>query len=311
MSRHKTVRRAVRSDDPSLTPEANRLLTDELREIVGADEVEVPAETPDERDAPHAGRSTILGVIQANKVLFTITLLALLVVGVILSLVTGSWWALVAAAAVHAAGTLLVTTIALRMTSEVEHVDPATSARLQEEGVADPDRVVTELASEFAGEREAQGAAEIVSTGHNDNLADPLAEPARATAEQRTVMTPSARRSRPAGSGTVIGAMPLAVVAGVLVISLVVAIAEGGWLWAVPAIVWAAGAAWLFVVLRVDGRAEERAAREGRPLTDGGPDRAPGDTATAARARLLPVMAVVVLGVAGFCALVALLLTSI
>jgi Flp pilus assembly protein TadB len=276
MSRHKTVRRAVRSDDPSLTPEANRLLTEELREIVGADEVEVPAGTPDERRAPHAERSTVLGTIQANKVLFAISLLALLVVGVILSLVTGSWWALVAALAVHAVGTLLVTTVALRMTSEVEHVDPATSARLQEEGVADPDRLVTDLASEFAGEQEATRAAEIVSTGRNDNRADPLDEPARATAEQRTAMTPSARRSSPAGSGTLIGAMPLAVVVGVLLVALVVAITQGGWLWLMAAVVWAAGAAWLFVVRRVDGRAEERAARDDRPPT-GGPGRAPGD----------------------------------
>ncbi len=38
--------REVRSDDPSLSPEANRLLTRELRAAVGADWVRVPTGTP-------------------------------------------------------------------------------------------------------------------------------------------------------------------------------------------------------------------------------------------------------------------------
>ncbi len=38
-----TERRFVRSEDPELTPEANRLLTEDLREVVGRDEVEGPA----------------------------------------------------------------------------------------------------------------------------------------------------------------------------------------------------------------------------------------------------------------------------
>lgn len=43
MNRTTTVRRQVRSEDPSFSPEANRPLTDELGQVVGADEVEVPA----------------------------------------------------------------------------------------------------------------------------------------------------------------------------------------------------------------------------------------------------------------------------
>jgi hypothetical protein len=38
------VSRDVRADNPNLSPEANRLLTDELREAVGADRVEVPGD---------------------------------------------------------------------------------------------------------------------------------------------------------------------------------------------------------------------------------------------------------------------------
>jgi hypothetical protein len=278
MTRSRTVRREVRSADPSLSPEANRLLTDELREVVGAEEVELPAGTPARHETDHGGRSTFAGTLAANRVLIVVSLTALIVVGVIVSLATGSWWALVAACAVHATGTLLIAAFAIHMTTRVEHVDPTTAARLEAEGVTDPDRVLSGLTEEFAGAQRAGGAAEVVSTGHNDNLADPDSEPAQAALEQRTVMTPSARGSSPAGSGSPIGAMPLAIVVGLVVITLIVAIAEGGWLWAVPAITWAGAAVWLALTLRVDGHAEQQAASDGTPLQDGGPDRGPGDT---------------------------------
>lgn len=298
MSHPRTVRREVRSADPSLSDEANRLLTEEVRKVVGRDVVEVPAETPKRHDEAHGRRSTVLGTIAANRLLFAVSLAALIVVGVIVSLATGSWWALVAACAVHATGTLLIAAFAIGMTTRVEHVDPATAARLEAEGVSDPDRVLSELTDEFAGAQEATGAAEVVSTGHNDNLADPDAEPARAALEQRTVMTPSADASSPGGSGSAIGAMPLAIVAGLVAISLLAAIFEGGWMWAVPVLAWGGAAVWAALALRVDGRAEQRAAAEGEPL--GGGSR-----------RLAPVLAAVVIAVAGFAALVALLMTSV
>jgi hypothetical protein len=48
--------REVRSDDPSLSQEANRLLTEELREAVGADRVRVPRGTPRKSERSHGGR---------------------------------------------------------------------------------------------------------------------------------------------------------------------------------------------------------------------------------------------------------------
>lgn len=304
----RTVTRPVRSEDPSLSPEANRLLTDELRQVVGAEQVELPASAPDGRRDAHGGHGPFAGALIANRIVIAIAFAALVTVGAILSLITGSWWALVAACAVHATGTLLIAGFAIHLTTEVEHADPATAARLEAEGVEDPDRVLTELAEQFAGAESTTGAAEVVSTGSNDNRADPEREPARALREQRTVMTPSAGGSSPAGSGSAIGLMPVAVVAGLLVVTLVAAISQGGLVWALPAIVWGAATVWLLLVLRIDGRAEERAAAAGEPL-GGGPGRQRGDTPTAARARLLPATAVVVIGVAGFCVLVALAMT--
>jgi hypothetical protein len=47
--------REVRSDDPSLSPEANRLPTEELREVVGTDRVRVPRGTPRQSERSHGG----------------------------------------------------------------------------------------------------------------------------------------------------------------------------------------------------------------------------------------------------------------
>lgn len=278
--------------------------------MVGTDEVEIPVGTPARGDSGHGASRGLTATLSANRLLVGVTFAVAVVFGAILSLVTGSWWALPIACAVHAVGTVLVAALALQMTTRVEHVAPATAAALEAEGVSDPDRALSELTEELAGEQGAVGAAEVVSTGRNDNLADADAEPARAAVEQRTVMTP-AHGSRPAGEGSAIGAMPLAVVGGMVAIALIVAIAEGGWAWAAPAITWAAAAIWLALTLRVDGAAEQRAARAGKPLTAGGPSRAPGDAGTAARGRLAPVVAVVTAGVIGFCVFVALLTTSI
>src|SRR3954470_6833770 len=46
-------RRRVASDDPSLSPEANQMLTEELRAIVGSAFVEVPTERADPAHARH------------------------------------------------------------------------------------------------------------------------------------------------------------------------------------------------------------------------------------------------------------------
>src|SRR4051795_5490162 len=80
-----TERRFVRSEDPSLTPEANRLLTEELQEVVGAEEVEVPAGTPRRSDEAHAVHSPLVTTLLSNRPILIVTLLAAVVVGAIVS----------------------------------------------------------------------------------------------------------------------------------------------------------------------------------------------------------------------------------
>jgi len=58
---HETEVRDVVSDDPSLSPEANPILTREAREAVGADRVRVP------RDTPHAERERTASTARSGK----------------------------------------------------------------------------------------------------------------------------------------------------------------------------------------------------------------------------------------------------
>jgi hypothetical protein len=281
-----TERRFVRSEDPELTPEANRLLTGELREVVGRDEVEVPRDTPHRAEEAHATRSPIVATLVSNRPLIIVTLLAALVVGGIISLATGWYVAVLLAVGLHALATLLVAAGAIQLTTQVEHVAPETAARLEEEGVADPDRVLTQLVEEFAGATKAGGVPEVISSGSNERTTAAQDDPARNMLEQRTALTPQSRPGGSAGEGSAIALLPWWVVIGVMVISVIAVpfFAQG---WLVPLILIPIGLGWMALqrwLARADG------ARSDRPV---------GDTA-GARRRLLPIAVFVVLGAVWF-----------
>src|SRR4051794_9985198 len=117
-----TERRTVRSEDPSLSPEANRLLTDELRQAVGRDAVEVPVGTPRRTTDRHGRHSPAVATLATHRQIVVVSLLAALVIGAIVSFATGAWWAVVVALGLHALGTMLTATAAVQLTTEVEHV---------------------------------------------------------------------------------------------------------------------------------------------------------------------------------------------
>lgn len=225
--------RPVRVDDPNLSPEANQALTDELQQAVGADRVEVPAGAPHpERDVRGAqgGVSAALG---RNRLLISITLVAALVVGAILVLATDKWWALLPPLAVHAIGTFAIAFVVVRMIAQPEAPDPAVTARLQDEGVAEPERAFNEMVREFGGGGEDAGAEEVVTTGDNQRTQDASEAPASAAAEQSTAMTPSHGPSEPAGEDdSVVLVFQYTIIAGLVVLSIVTAfvLGENGWI---------------------------------------------------------------------------------
>ncbi|MCW2992916.1 MAG: hypothetical protein JWQ18_411 [Conexibacter sp.] len=145
----RTERRSVRSADPSLSPEANRLLTDELRAIVGSDEVEVPVDRADPAHATHGVHSPWVANIIDARLGPVFTGLAAICVAAVVALTWSSWVILVLALAILVAATLLALRSLLSLTDEVEHPDPETAALLEAEGVGDPDRVLEDLVHEF------------------------------------------------------------------------------------------------------------------------------------------------------------------
>jgi len=122
------VERDVRSEDPGLSPEANRLLTEELREILGADRVEVPVDVP--LPATHPNATAFLA---ANRLLLVVALV------------------------LDACATAIIAFGAILLATEVEHVSPARAFRLEREGVRDPDEKLTELVQQYAGARRPVG----------------------------------------------------------------------------------------------------------------------------------------------------------
>lgn len=258
--------------DPPDTNETDKLLHEELREAVGEEGADRAMEQADEVRAAHAVpgtpaaaagdnadgtrrpydapgdpgalRGSATSAITARGPLLAVSFAALLTIGVIVSLATDNWWALVAALAVHAAGTLIVATTALRLTTETEHVSPELAARLEEEGVRDPDRAFTELAAGAAGP------GDVVRDGRNERTAAAAEDGPRSAREQRTAMTPGSQPTAPSGGGKSVGLMPPAVVAGSVLVALVAAIVVGGAMWGAFGLAAVTAVAWFLLTRR-------------------------------------------------------------
>jgi hypothetical protein len=248
------VEREVRAEDPKLSPEANRLLTEELQDAVGTDRVRVPRDQADQVGRVHGSGEGKLGAqLASNRLLLAVTFVALVIVGVIVSLATHSWWALVAACAVHALGTLLVGTLTLRLSTEVEHVDPSLAARLEDEGVGDPDRALSDLVESYAAAESPSAGDQTVSDDHNRVTAEPEDAPLRSAAEQKHAMTPAGTPvgpsgGSPAGSDGDHGApvlIPLLAVGASVIIGVIAAIALGGVAWLAALLLVGAAVGWL------------------------------------------------------------------
>ena len=209
--------------------------------------------SPDPAAAERSGDSAATATVASMRPLLIVTLLAALTVGAVIALSTGSWWALVVAVGVHAVATMVVASGAIQLTTQIEHASPQTTARLEEEGVADPDRVLSDLVEEYTGEAETSPAAGVISAGDTGS---------QAPAAQRRAVTPGVPAS---GESSVVAALPWFVVTGVTLVALVGAVLEGGKVWATPAIVLPLGAAWIALDRYLNSGAEqERSPGPGR-----------------------------------------------
>jgi hypothetical protein len=67
------------------------------------------------------------------RLLVLMTLATALVVGGVLALATGSWWALLIPLALHGVGTFFVTSGIFKRVEQGDKPDPVTEARIEEE----------------------------------------------------------------------------------------------------------------------------------------------------------------------------------
>jgi len=238
-------RRKVVVDEPGLTDETNQALTEELRAAIGDDEVRVPAERPKARIPQR--RSGFLATLSANRLILIITFLTLLVVGAIVALATDKWWIIVIPLAMHAVATIALGAGILQTTTQVERPDPGTVARMEEEGVPDPEGTFNEMVDEYGGGGARNEAADVVTPGDNERTTGAQEEPGKSAAEQRTAITPGSRPERSGGESSAIAFLPWYVVGGVIVASVAFAIAVGGAMWIAPAVVIPLGIAWIAI----------------------------------------------------------------
>lgn len=114
--------------------DAEQTMRYELEQALGEPVSEHEAREALERPAP-----TLAHWLREQQLLIAITVGMALVLGAIISIALGSWIFTVLALVVHGVATVVVGYIVLRVTSEVEKPDPRTVARLQHEGVDDPE----------------------------------------------------------------------------------------------------------------------------------------------------------------------------
>lgn len=160
---------------------ARNELRGELRDAVGpqaADRAERRGALDSAVDASRP--RTIAGAFEQSRALILIAFFVALIAGAIVAVVSGIWWVVFVALALHAVGTVVIVATTLSLASQVESPDPRTAAALEEHGVRDPDAALNEAVRASADATEDEQAAE-------------------ARAQQRAV-TPS-HESRPAGPG--------------------------------------------------------------------------------------------------------------
>jgi hypothetical protein len=190
-------RRAVEVHEPGLSASTNAQLTDEVRDVIGAAEVEVPANRPHVSTGEQVEhrRALPLPFPLPNNFVVAWGVPALVVIGAIaaLAVVVHSWWTVVLAFLVLAAMTYIVVAMIIKMTSNPERPFSTTVAAMEEEGVDDPEQLFSDVVAEFTVQPDADG-----ETGRTTDVVD---DPAAAAAEQRDATTPSGGPSQAVGPG--------------------------------------------------------------------------------------------------------------
>lgn len=142
--------RTVQSTDPSLSDEANRLLTGELRKVIGRDEVDVPVGRADHRSDRHAVHSKLMSAAMQIRIeLLLVGTIVAMTVLIAIALNTGSSWLTGIAFVLLFPIVAFIAWSVMRLFDQAEHLGPEIAAQLSAEGVGDPDRYFNELLHDF------------------------------------------------------------------------------------------------------------------------------------------------------------------
>lgn len=144
--------------------EARDTLRDELREVVG-DDAAARAERRGGLDSAleAGGRPrSVRAAFDQSRTLIAIAFFVALITGALIALVTGVWWAIVVALALHALGTTVVVGTAFSLAGQAESPGATRSAALEDRGVRNPDAALNEAVDAAAVEG-GEGEAERVS----------------------------------------------------------------------------------------------------------------------------------------------------
>jgi hypothetical protein len=139
-----------------MEPSAKQIMERELAEVVGPDAAHRTLET--DRAEPVPERQTLLGAAWSSRLLIGLLLVAALVVGAFLSLLTGSWWLLAVVLAVHFVGTTVVLIAVFRLLGDVEAPSATAAAALEARGVRDPEGELNRLIVRAADDERDSGA---------------------------------------------------------------------------------------------------------------------------------------------------------
>jgi hypothetical protein len=181
--------RTVEVNDPELSADANRRLTEAVREVVGSDRVLVPADRPRVSQGERSGATLTQRMTSTMAMGIGAIAVAVCVALIIVTTLGGRWYLTAITFVVLAIALASVTMSIMGLASTVEYPDPGLVALLSEQGVRDPEVRFSALVKEFTP----------ADDGDEHRSAPAEEDPAQAAAEQESSVTPSGGPSTAVG----------------------------------------------------------------------------------------------------------------
>lgn len=179
--------------------EAKEILTEEVRDAAGDEAAQRASERLERGEVGADGPPTLARFLASNRLVLVGTLALAITVGVIASLALESWWVLALPLLVHAIFSGVIATLAIRVSTQVEKPDPTAVGRLEEAGVADPEKTLNDLIAESAGDGDEDRAKRAVAKDEGETT-PPDEDAAKAAVQQQGASTPASEPTEKTGS---------------------------------------------------------------------------------------------------------------